>query len=63
MMDVENRSLYGMDIIKDVNTGVKTYTPVLLLKRTFTEKNYLLPIETDEIKKNRGTLLQSLTWR
>lgn len=63
MMDVENRSLYGMDIIKDVNTGVKTYTPVLLLKRAFTEKNYLLPIETDEIKKNKGALLQSLTWR
>ncbi len=63
MMDVENRPLYGMDITKDVNTGEKTYTPVLLLKRTFTEKNYLLPIQTNEIKKNKGTLLQTITWR
>ncbi len=62
-MDVENRAIYGMDIVKDVTTGEKTYTPVKLLERTFTEQNYLLPISTDEIKKNEGTLLQSVTWR
>ncbi len=62
-MDVENRPIYGMDVIKDVTTGVKTYTPVKLLERTFTEQNYLLPISTSEIKKNEGTLLQSVTWR
>jgi starch-binding outer membrane protein, SusD/RagB family len=62
-MDTENKSLYGMDITKNITTGEKTYTPVILLKRTFTAKNYLLPIATDEIKKNKGTLLQSVTWR
>jgi len=62
-MDVENRPLYGMDVIKDADTGVMTYTPVKLLNRIFTSKNYLIPIATDEIKKNKGALLQSITWR
>jgi len=62
-MDIENRPIYGMDVIKNLTTGVKTYTPVKLLERTFTEQNYLLPIATDEIKKNGGSLLQSVTWR
>jgi fibrillarin-like rRNA methylase len=35
-MDIENRPIYGMDIIKDVNTGVKTYAPVKLLDCKFT---------------------------
>ena len=51
-MDIENRPIQGMDIIKDVNTGVKTYTPIQLLVRTFEEKMHLLPIATDEIKKS-----------
>jgi hypothetical protein len=50
-MDVENRPIYGMDITKDVDTGEKSYEPVLLLDRKFTEKLYLLPIATDEIRK------------
>ncbi|MFA5328083.1 MAG: RagB/SusD family nutrient uptake outer membrane protein [Prolixibacteraceae bacterium] len=62
-MDVENRPIYGMDIIKDGTTGVKTYSPVKLLERKFTDQMYLLPISTDEIRKNNGTLLQSVTWR
>jgi starch-binding outer membrane protein, SusD/RagB family len=61
-MDIENRPIYGLDIVKDINTGVKTYTPVKLLERTFTEKNYLLPISADEIKKNEGTLEQTTGW-
>jgi len=52
-----------MNIIKDVATGEKTYKEEKLLDRTFTPKMYLLPISTDEIKKNQGTLLQSETWR
>ena len=61
-MDVENRSIEGIEIIKDINTGVKTYTPVVLLGRTFNEEMYLLPIATDEIKKNNGTLAQTPGW-
>jgi hypothetical protein len=61
-MDVENRPLYGMQIIKDINTGVKTYTPVKYLNRTFLEKMYLLPIETNEILKTNGTLTQTTGW-
>lgn len=61
-MDIGNRPIYGMDIIKDVNTGVKTYTPILLLNRTFLEQMYLLPIATDEIRKNNGTLEQTPGW-
>jgi hypothetical protein len=60
--DVENRPLYGMQIIKDVNTGVKTYTPVQLLSRTFSDKMYLLPIATDELRKNNGSIVQTTGW-
>ena len=60
--DVENRPIYGMEIIKDVNTGVKTYNPVKLLDRTFLPKMYLLPIQTDEILKTNGTLTQTPGW-
>ncbi len=58
-MDVENKPIEGMEIIKNVSTGIKTYTPVVLLERTFEEQMYLLPISSDEIKKNNGTLEQS----
>lgn len=60
--DVENRPIYGMQIIKDVTTGVKTYTPVKLLQRTFLDKMYLLPISTTEIRKNNGTITQTPDW-
>lgn len=58
--DIENRPIYGMDIIKDGN--VKTYTPVLLLDRTFLPQMYLLPIETNEILRNGGSLTQTPGW-
>jgi hypothetical protein len=60
--DVENRPIYGMQIIKDVTTGVKTYTPVKLLQRTFLEKMYLLPISATEIRKNNGSITQTPDW-
>ncbi len=60
--DVENRPIYGMQIIKDVDTDVKTYTPVKLLVRTFLDKMYLLPIATDEIRKNNNTITQTTGW-
>ncbi len=58
-IDIANRPIYGMDIIKDVNTGVKTYTPILLNNRNFEEYMDLLPISSDEIKRNNGTLEQN----
>jgi len=53
-MDVENEPIFGMDIIKDVDTDVKTYTPVQLLERHFTDEMHLLPIETNEVLRNPG---------
>lgn len=53
-MEVENQPIYGMDIIKDVETDMKTYTPVKLLDRKFDEKMYLLPIDANEILRNEG---------
>lgn len=61
-MDIENRPIYGMDIFKNVNTNVFTYTPVLLLQRTFLPKMNLLPIETSEYNKNGGTISQTENW-
>ena len=50
---IENRPVYGMDILKNLSTGVKTYTPVLLLqKNPYLDKLNLLPIETAEIRRN-----------
>jgi len=60
--DVHGDTLYGIEIIKDINTGVKTYTPVKYLNRTFLEKMYLLPIETNEILKTNSTLTQTTGW-
>lgn len=59
-MDIENRPIYGMDIFKNAN--VYTYTPVLLLQRTFLPKMNLLPIETSEYNKNKGTISQTQDW-
>ncbi|WP_276167383.1 RagB/SusD family nutrient uptake outer membrane protein [Zobellia alginiliquefaciens] len=42
--------LYGMDIIKDVDTGVKTYEPVLLFDRAWNEKLNFIPIERSEVQ-------------
>jgi starch-binding outer membrane protein, SusD/RagB family len=61
-MDVENRPIMGLDIIKDAVTGIKIYKEVLLLDRTFEEKMYFLPIATDEINKNNGSLIQNPGW-
>lgn len=60
-MEVENRPIMGMDIIKDVETGEKTYAPVQLLERHFEEKMYLLPIEANEILRNEG-MAQNPGW-
>jgi starch-binding outer membrane protein, SusD/RagB family len=61
-MEVENRPMRGLDVIKDVNTGLKTYREVQLQARTFEERMYLLPIATDEINKNEGSIEQNPGW-
>jgi hypothetical protein len=57
-MDTENKPYMGMDITRDPATSVKTYTPIILGTRKFEEKMYLLPIEANEISRNKS-LLQS----
>jgi len=60
---IENRPIYGMDIFLNMNTGVKTYTPVLLLqKNPYQDKMNLLPVATAEIQRNKGTLEQTPGW-
>jgi hypothetical protein len=61
-MDVENRPIMGLDITKDINTGEISYKEVQLLERTFEEQMYLLPIETTEINKNEGSIVQNPGW-
>ncbi|MBK5272792.1 MAG: RagB/SusD family nutrient uptake outer membrane protein, partial [Bacteroidia bacterium] len=59
---IENRPIYGMDIFKDLNTGVSTYSPVLLLqKNPYQDKMNLLPIQTAEIQRNPD-LTQTPGW-
>lgn len=51
--EIENRPIRGMRIVKDLETGKKTYTPVVLLaKQPWEPKMYLLPIASDEIRRN-----------
>ncbi|MFD0750175.1 RagB/SusD family nutrient uptake outer membrane protein [Mucilaginibacter calamicampi] len=51
-IDIENRPVYGMDIIKDVTTGVKTYTPIKQIEHVYEDKMNWLPIEANEIRRN-----------
>ena len=69
-MDFLRRHVHGrlihrdrIEIVKDVDTGEMTYNDLLLAERKFTEQMYLLPIETNEIRKNNGSLQQTETWR
>ena len=61
--EVLNRPGHGIKITLDKATGVKTYEDELLLDRKFYDTMYLLPIATDELLKNNGTLQQTRTWR
>jgi hypothetical protein len=62
-IDVENLPIRGLDVFLDLSTGVKRYEGIVLLDRSesFTEKNYLLPIASDEIKRN-PKLTQTPGW-
>lgn len=60
---IENRPIYGMDIIKNLSNGTSTYSPVLLLqKNAYQDKMNLLPIERAEIQRNKNTLAQTTGW-
>lgn len=50
----ENAKIYGYDVFKDVATGVKRYQKVNLLDKTGTFEAFksLLPIASDELKRN-----------
>ncbi|MBN1951541.1 MAG: RagB/SusD family nutrient uptake outer membrane protein [Bacteroidales bacterium] len=61
-MEVENKPIMGMDVILNINTGDTIYREVQLLERTFEERMYLLPIATDEINKNEGSIEQNPEW-
>lgn len=51
--EIDSRPIRGMDIIKNLQTGATTYTPVqLLVKLPYEDKMDLLPIETSEIRRN-----------
>jgi hypothetical protein len=59
---IENRPIYGMDVFLNMNTGVKTYTPVLLLqKNPYQERMNLLPVERAEVQRN-DPALQTPGW-
>jgi starch-binding outer membrane protein, SusD/RagB family len=59
--EVENSPIRGMDIVK-TDSGDLTYTPVdLLVKAPYEEKMNLLPVATEEIRRNPG-LTQTEGW-
>lgn len=51
--------LYGMDIIKDVDTGEKTYSPIMLFDRAWDDRLYFVPIERSEIQITNGSISQT----
>jgi hypothetical protein len=54
---IENRPIRGMDVLKNLGTGVTTYTPIVLLqKNPYQEKMNFLPVETAEVRRNSPDL-------
>jgi len=61
--DIENRPLRGMQIIKNLQTGQTTYTPVTWLQKIpYTSAMNLLPIERAEVKRDPN-VSQSPGWQ
>jgi len=61
--DIENRPLRGMQVIKNLATGVTTYTPVTWLQKIpYTSAMNFLPIERSEIKRD-PKVTQSPGWQ
>lgn len=60
---IENRPIYGMDVFRNMNTGIKTYTPVLLLqKNPYQDRMNLLPVERAEVQRTDASL-QTPGWQ
>jgi starch-binding outer membrane protein, SusD/RagB family len=61
---IENRPIRGMDILKNLSNNTTTYNPNLILIQKVPWRNemYLLPIATDEIKRN-SPALQTPGWQ
>jgi starch-binding outer membrane protein, SusD/RagB family len=60
--EVENRPIRGMDIIKNIQSGRKSYRPIeLLVKAPYQDKMNLLPVATEEIRRN-PSLTQAPGW-
>jgi len=62
-MQVENTPIRGLDIYKDITTGVKRYEEIVLLDKSGTYHEYmnLLPIATSELL-NMPSLTQTTGW-
>jgi hypothetical protein len=59
---IEARPIRGMDIFKNMATGVKRYVPFnLLTKNAYQSHMDLLPVETNEIRRN-SPALQTPGW-
>ncbi len=59
---IEGRPIRGMDIVLNTTTGVKTYTPVVLLtKSPWDDKKNLLPVSSAEVRRNPD-LTQTPGW-
>lgn len=60
--DIEDRPIRGMDIVRDMQTGAQTYTPVeLLVKAPYEDKMNLLPVAAEEVRRNPN-LAQAPGW-
>jgi hypothetical protein len=60
--DIENRPIRGMDVVRNMQTGQKTYIPVeLLVKAPYQDRMDLLPVASDEIRRN-PKLTQTPGW-
>jgi hypothetical protein len=52
-----------MDVIKNLTTGLSTYTPTpLLTKNAWQDRMYLLPLERNEFQRNKE-LAQTDGWQ
>jgi starch-binding outer membrane protein, SusD/RagB family len=60
--DIENRPLRGIQITKDLATGISTYTPKIWLQKIpYDPKMNFIPIERSETRRESG-VTQSPGW-
>jgi hypothetical protein len=60
--DIENRPIRGMEIVRNIETGERKYTPVeLLVKAPYAARMNLLPVAAEEFRRN-PKLTQTPGW-